>query len=39
MREGVLCNDIDAALSELLDDIERQIAETETMGGPPQGRA
>ena len=22
-----------------LDDIERQIAETETMGGPPQGRA
>jgi len=39
MREGVPRDDVDAALSSLLDDIERQIAETETMGGPPQRRA
>ena len=26
-------------LQRLLDDIERQIAEFKTMGGPPQGRA
>jgi len=39
LEEGVARIDIDAALSELLDDIEHQIAEQDTMGGPPQGRA
>jgi hypothetical protein len=39
LEEGVTRDDIDAALSELLDDIQRQIAEIGTMGGPPQGRA
>ena len=39
LEEGVTRDNVDEAFSELLDDIERQIAETETMGGPPQGRA
>ena len=39
MREGVPRDDVDAALSELLDDIERRIAKFKTMGGPLQGRA
>ncbi len=39
LEESVSRDNVDAAISELLDDIERQIAETETMGGPPQGRA
>jgi len=39
MEGGVTRDDIDAALAELLDDIERQIAEISTMGGPPQGSA
>jgi len=39
MEEGVPRDDINTALSELLDDIERQIAEIKTMGGPPQGSA
>jgi len=39
LEEGVTRDDIDAAISQLLDDIERQIAEIETMGGPPQGSA
>jgi len=30
LEEGVTREDVDAALSELLDDIERQIAETES---------
>jgi len=39
LEEGVSRNDIDTAVAALLDDIERQIAEIETMGGPPQGTA
>jgi len=38
-EEGVPRDDVEAALSRLLDDIEQQIAEDEVMGGPPQGRA
>lgn len=30
---------IEAALTKLLDDIERGISEDEAMGGPPQGSA
>jgi len=39
LEEGVARDELDKALSELLDDVERQIAEQETMGGPPQGNA
>ena len=39
LQEGVNRDEIDAALSEHLDDIQRQIAEHDTMGGPPQGSA
>ncbi len=39
LEEGVPRDDIDAALTMLLDDIERQIAEDKAMGGPPQGSA
>ena len=37
--EGVKRADIEAALSELLDDIESGINEDAVMGGPPQGSA
>ena len=37
--EGVPRDEIDAALSRLLDDIEQRIAVDEAMGGPPQGTA
>ena len=39
LEEGVPRDDVEAALSRLLDDIEQQIAEDEVMGGPPQGTA
>jgi hypothetical protein len=39
LARGVPRIDVDKTLSDLLDDIERQIAEDEAMGGPPQGTA
>jgi hypothetical protein len=39
MQEGIPRREIEQALSQLLDDLERQLAEDETMGGPPQGSA
>ena len=39
LHEGVPRDEIDAALAQLLDDIEQQIAEDTAMGGPPQGTA
>ena len=39
LEEGVPRDEVEAALSRLLDDIERQIAEDGVMGGPPQGTA
>ncbi len=39
LEEGVQREDVEAALSRLLDDIEQQVAEDEVMGGPPQGTA
>ncbi len=39
LEEGVPRDDVETALSHLLDDIEQQIAENEVMGGPPQGTA
>ncbi len=38
-EDGVPRDDVEAALSRLLDDIEHQTAEDKAMGGPPQGRA
>ena len=39
LEEGVDRDDIEAALSGLLDDIEQRIEEDSVMGGPPQGTA
>ncbi len=39
LEEGVPRHEIEPALSEILDHIERQIAEDKTLGGPPQGNA
>lgn len=39
LEEGCPREEIEAALSRLLDDIESRIAEDVTMGGPPQGTA
>ena len=39
LQEGVAREDIDTALATLLDDIEGQIAEDSTFGGPTQGNA
>lgn len=39
MEEGVARRDLEAALSDLLDDIEEGIKEDAVMGGPPQGSA
>lgn len=39
LEGGVPREEIDDALSGLLDQIEQQIAEDRTMGGPPQGTA
>jgi hypothetical protein len=39
LEEGVPRDDVEAALSRLLDDYEQQIAEDDVMGGPTQGTA
>ena len=39
LEEGVPRDDVETALSRLLDDIEQRIAEDGVMGGPPQGTA
>ena len=39
LEEGVPRHEIDSALGELLDDIERHISEDNALGGPPQGNA
>ncbi len=39
MQEGVSREEIEGALSALLDDLEMHIAENEALGGPPQGTA
>ncbi len=39
LEEGIPRDEIEAALSRALDDIEQQIAEDKTMGGPPMGSA
>jgi len=39
LEEGIERDDIDAALSSLLDDIEDQVAEDRAFGGPPEGTA
>ena len=39
LEEGVPREDIEAAMSTLLDDMESQIDEDKTFGGPPRGTA
>lgn len=39
LEEGVPRDDMEAALSELLDEIEQQIEEDKAFGGPPRGTA
>ena len=39
MGEGIPREEVEGALSRLLDDIEARIAENDAMGGPPQGTA
>lgn len=39
LEEGIPRDEIENALSRLLDDIEARITENDTMGGPPQGTA
>ena len=39
LEEGVPRDDVEAALSRLLDNVEQRIAEDGVMGGPPQGTA
>ncbi len=39
LEEGVPRDEVEAALSRLLDDIEQQLAEDKAMGGPTQGTA
>ena len=39
LEEGLERREVEAALSQLLDDIERQIEEDRILGGPPQGSA
>lgn len=39
MGDGIGREAVEAALAELLDDIELRIAEDEALGGPPQGTA
>ena len=39
LEEGMPRDEVEAALSHLLDDYEQQIAEDNAMGGPPQGTA
>ena len=39
LEEGVSRDDIESALSRLLDELEEQLTENRAMGGPPQGTA
>ena len=39
IQEGIPRDEIEGALSTLLDEIEAQIEEDKTFGGPPQGSA
>lgn len=39
LEEGVPRHEIESALGQLLEEIERQIAEDQALGGPPQGNA
>jgi hypothetical protein len=39
LAEGVSREDIESALSRLLDELEEQLTENRAMGGPPQGTA
>ncbi len=39
LEEGIPRDEIEAALSRALDDIEQEIAEDQAMGGPPVGTA
>lgn len=39
LEDGISRDDIETALSHLLDDIEAQIAEHRMLGGPTQGNA
>lgn len=39
LEEGVDRADVDSVITQLLDDIERQIEEDRILGGPPQGNA
>lgn len=39
LRSGVSREDIEAALSRLLDEAEQRISEDKMMGGPPEGNA
>jgi hypothetical protein len=39
LKGGIPRDDIEAALSRALDDIEQQIEEDKTMGGAPMGSA
>ncbi len=39
LQDGTARETVEAALGELLDDIELRIAEDEALGGPPQGTA
>ena len=39
LGDGVSRDEIESALSRLLDEVEKQVAEDRAMGGPPQGTA
>lgn len=39
LEEGVPRDEVEVALSRLLDDYEQQVAEDKAMGGPTQGTA
>ena len=39
LEDGIPRDEIEIALSRALDEIEQQIAEDKTMGGPPMGSA
>jgi len=39
LAEGVSREDIESALSRLLDELEEQLTENQAMAGPPQGTA
>ena len=39
LQDGVERQEVDAALCDLLDEIEQRISEDQVMGGPPKGNA